>query len=240
MPKQLIDIHQHLVYGLDDGADSRHKMLKMLAASEKQGISYVFATAHVQPGRKPFKADLYKERVEQANEWLSKAGKKLKVLYGAEVFYSREVLGELDKGAIPTMNGTDYVLVEFHPSVEYMDLYNGLREIANGGYLPILAHMERYRCLHVKTKEKIAELRIFRAGMQMNSNTIIRGDRLFGGSFINTVMKNKLVDYIASDAHGMKSRPVNLLDGYDTVAAKYGRSFAEEIFCKNQLKAFID
>ena len=72
--------------------------------------------------------------------------------------------------------GSHYILVEVLPSVRYEELYKGLRRLASGGYTPILAHMERYRCLYKET-DRLDELRDLGVCLQVN------GASLFGGVF---------------------------------------------------------
>lgn len=231
---RMIDIHQHLIYGIDDGANSREKMYGMLTDAKDQGIRYVFATPHIQPGRTEFPAEYYKNTVQELNEWAAKKGLKIEVLYGAEILYTRKTLDELDTGAVPTMNGTEYVLTEFLPEVEYSELFRALREYANGGYSPILAHMERYKCLYEHTRDRIEELRSFHVRFQMNANTAVRREGVFGKGFVKKVLKNDWVDYIASDAHGRSMRPVNLLKGYKAVESQFDSEKADRLFGGNQ------
>ena len=230
----MIDIHQHLLWGIDDGADSAKTMYRMLLKASKAGIDTVFATAHARPGKIPFPKERYLQRIRDAKEIAAQKELKLQIGMGAEVLYSGQALKELNEGLIPTLNGTEFVLVEFYIDSTYSQILDGLRELSNEGYCPILAHVERYDCLIKQTEEKVQELKNFRVRLQMNAGTVIRNDRLFSDKTVKTMLKNDSIDYISSDAHGDSIRPINLSDAYRIICKKYGTERAEKLFEGNQ------
>lgn len=77
---------------------------------------------------------------------------------GNEVMYFPDMVKYLDSGSITTMNGGRYVLVEYKPNASYHNVYSGLQQILYGGYLPVLAHVERLDCL-IDEWDKLEELK---------------------------------------------------------------------------------
>ena len=120
------------------------------------------------------------------------------------------------------------------PEVKVDELFRALRELANGGYKPILAHVERYYCLQDKP-EMIQELRQLGILIQMNAKTVLSSRGLFGGkSLIRKLLKEDQVDFVATDAHNTSSRPICLRAAYDFLEKHYGKEKADMLTWKNQ------
>ena len=235
MSHGLIDIHQHLVYGVDDGAKTWDDTVAMMMEAEKQGIERIIATSHALPGRAHFDYDGYLDKLDEINQYAEQQGWRIRLLPGAEIYYTSKALKKLDAEAIPTLNGSRFVLVEFIPEVKADELFRAMRELANGGYNPILAHVERYYCLQDK-QEVIQDLRRLGVLIQMNAKTVLQSKGLFGGkSYIRKLLKEGIVDFVATDAHNTSSRPVCLKDAYDFLEKYYGEEKADALTWKNQL-----
>ena len=230
----MIDIHQHFLWGLDDGADSAAEMRKMLLEAADSGISHLFATVHVRPGREHFRAETYCERLQEAEDFIAKKKLGITVCPGAEILYSSKALPYLDEGRIPTMNGTRFILVEFYPDEDFSSIRGALRALLNGGYKPILAHTERYVCMEKDTVKKLEDLKYDGAKLQVNSGAVLQSSRLFGNPFPGKLLKSGMIDYVASDAHGAKKRPNTLKEAYPVTVKKLGKEKAEKLFSGNQ------
>lgn len=235
MSHGLIDIHQHLVYGVDDGPKTWEDTEAMLRDAEKQGVGIIIATPHVFPGRVHFNYDAYLEKLNSINEYAWQRGWRIRLFPGAEIYYTSKALKKLDDCAIPTMAMSRLVLVEFEPETKADEIFRALREISNGGYKPILAHVERYIYLQEKP-EMIREMRDMGILIQMNASTVLSSKGLFGGkSLVRKLLKEDVVDFVATDAHNMSSRPVCLKAAYDFLAKNYGRDKADLLTWKNQV-----
>lgn len=235
MSHGLIDIHQHLVYGVDDGPKVWEDTLAMLDTAEKQSVERIIATSHAFPGRAHFDYDGYLDKLDEINQYAAKQGWKIRLLPGAEIYYTSKALKKLDAEDIPTLAGSQFVLVEFIPEVKADELFRAMRELANGGYHPILAHVERYYCLQEKP-EVLQDLRRLGVLIQMNAKTVLQSKGLFGGkSYIRKLLKEDNVDFVATDAHNSSSRPVCLKDAYDFLEKYYGKEKADQLTWKNQM-----
>lgn len=235
MEHGLIDIHQHLVYQMDDGPKTWEETEAMLQEAEKQGIRRIIATSHAFPGRVHFEYDEYLDKVNAINRFAKQKGWTIRLFPGAEIFYSSHALHKLDVDDIPTLAMSQYVLVEFYPEVKADELLHAMRELANGGYKPILAHVERYSCLQDKP-ELLQELRYLGVMIQMNARTVLESNGIFGGKrYIRKLLKEGIVDFVATDAHNTSSRPVCLRNAYEFLEKHYGREMADRLTWKNQL-----
>lgn len=235
MTQGLIDIHHHLVYGVDDGPKTWEDTETMLCAAEEQGIETIIATPHVFPGRVHFHYDAYLDKLNSINEYAWQKGWRIRLFPGAEIYYTSKALEKLDACAIPTLAMSRFVLVEFEPETKAEEIFRALRELSNGGYKPILAHVERYIYLQEKP-EMIREMRDLGILIQMNASTVLSSKGLFGGkNFIRRLLKDGIVDFVATDAHNMSSRPVCLRAAYDFLEKHYGKGKADLLTWKNQV-----
>lgn len=149
--EKYIDIHSHILPRVDDGSSDMKQTLEMLKIAYRDGVRTVIATPHYKEGRYENRAaDLtavFSNVKEQAKELLP----DLKLYLGCEIYYSHESISLLEKGWIPTLAGSKYILVEFSPMKDFKFIKNALQECLFAGYLPILAHVERYQCFQGKT-----------------------------------------------------------------------------------------
>ena len=137
---KIIDVHAHILPGVDDGSENWNESIEMLRMAYEQGIRTIIATPHYHQGQ-----DI--ERLKETTGILRQEAQKLDPEYGIflgqELMDSEGILDELRKGRALTMAGSRYVLIEFLPNVSYSRLYQRLRQLQGAGYIPILAHAER-------------------------------------------------------------------------------------------------
>lgn len=233
-----VDLHNHLLFKMDDGAASMKETAQMLLAAEKDGIRKLIATPHAQPGKHAFDYAGYLDKLRYVNEFCMAKGLQVVVYPGAEILYSESALRQLDDKLIPTLADGRHILVEFHTDVEFMQVFHAVRGLSNAGYVPVLAHIERYECL-VREPEQIAEIRSqLNVRMQMNCSTIIRHQGLRMGRFVKRVLADRLIDYVATDAHNTTSRPICMLACYKKLEKRYGKEYASALTLRNQAEIF--
>lgn len=166
----IIDIHSHILPGIDDGARDFAESCQMLRIAAAQGISTVIATPHYFGRKGPPKLDEMEEAAEKIMEEIRREYPDFTICLGQETYYHEELPLRLKEGKAFTMAGSRYVLVEFDPMVPYMYLFRGIRELLCGGYRPILAHVERYRCL--RREDFFWELKRSGCLLQMNYSSL--------------------------------------------------------------------
>ena len=224
----LIDMHHHLIYGIDDGAKSFEGTEKMIRDAVKNQIAVIVTTPHITPGQEPFPYDAYKARLEETRRYLKEKGIPLRLYTGAEILYTPNTCYMLMDGKVPTMAGTQYVLVEFSPDDPYQHIADALKNISAAGYIPIIAHAERYDCL--KKPDQLRRLRRdCNALVQMNAKTVIRKHRFFRERYIRRILEEGLVDFISSDSHDMPGRSNHMLEAYERLAEDLGEARARKL-----------
>lgn len=144
---EYIDIHAHILPGVDDGSRDRNESRAMLLSAYNQGIRRIIATPHHSRRRGS-------EGVVQLTEEMAVMAREIDpdfaIYPGQETFYFDGLDAALKEGRALTLAASRYVLVEFDPGVAYQVLYQGIRRLTMARFVPVLAHVERYRCMYEK------------------------------------------------------------------------------------------
>ena len=229
MAKRFTDIHHHLLYGIDDGPESSRKMYAMLRRAEEQGVNRIVATPHVTPGVKRFNRKQYDKALQDARDYCARKGFDIEIFEGAEILYTDQSCRHLQEDRVPTLAGTDRVLVEFSPDVRFERMREALRRLASGGFSPVVAHVERYQCLvrwPARAERLKDEINIY---YQVNCSTIIRCKGFFVRRFMRRMLDYELIDAVASDAHNTTSRPLQMRKAWSILRRDYGSEYARQL-----------
>lgn len=173
MNQVLTDIHQHLIWGMDDGANSRETMFSMLREAHRQGIKTIVATSHAEPGFQPFDIESYTERLAEAQDFCKSENLDLQVLRGAEIAWTYQTPMALRQGRVPTIGGTDYVLIELWRDISWQAATDAANQLTRAGYCPVLAHPERYLAFLWSPKKALRFRHETGTLLQVNANTIL-------------------------------------------------------------------
>lgn len=145
----------------------------------------------------------------------------------------------LSDGQCLTMAKTRYALTEFSPSQHFPYIRDAVCELTAQGYLPILAHVERYECLEGRM-DRIEELSDRGAYLQANADSILKTVGVFDDKFLKKLLKMEYIDFIGSDSHDLKSRPPSLSRCADYIQKKFNREYAERILFQNPKRLLED
>ena len=229
MNMQLTDIHQHLLWGLDDGAKTAEVMQGMLHQAHQQGIGKIAATCHICPGIMPFDSGLYRERLAQAQAYCHQQGLDVSVYPGAEIAWTYQALDALRQGRIPKLGDTDYVLLELWRDASFLEAKDAVRSLISGGYCPVLAHVERYRCFSWFPQQALRFREETGALFQVNAATLLQPQSLTEKRFIRLLLKQQALDAVASDAHSLDWRPINLRAAHEWLMRHTDEDYAREL-----------
>lgn len=223
---RLTDIHQHLLWGMDDGADSPESMYAMLREAARQGIETIAATCHAQPGIHPFDIGCYNERLQEAQRYCAAEELPVRVVSGAEVAWTYQTSNALLQGRLPTLGDTDYVLLELWGDISWQSAKDAILQMMRAGYCPVLAHVERYRCFRWSPKQALRLREETGALFQVNASSLLKPHSLTEMRFIRTLLGEYGIDAIATDAHGHPGRPINLRAAHDWLLKKTDMDYA--------------
>lgn len=229
MKQELTDIHQHLLWGIDDGADSREIMYSMLREAQRQGIKTIVATSHARPGLQPFDMGLYTERLTEAQCFCKAEDLGICVLPGAEIAWTHQTPLALRQGRISTMGGTDYVLLELWRNISWQAAQDAVKQLTRAGYCPVLAHPERYLAFIRSPKKTLQFRNETGALLQLNADTVLSPRNYWERRFTEYLLKEGAVDAIASDAHDCINRPVNMEAAYQWLTIHTDAAYAKEL-----------
>lgn len=222
------DLHQHVLWALDDGARTLEETLAMLRASVRDGARVIAATPHALPGVRPFDLPLYEARLAQVRALCRQEGLPLQLLSGAEIHYTPMTERFLKEKKIPTLGGTEYALIEFSPDVSFNVLQDAANSLCRGGYVPIFAHVERYACFRRAPGRAVRLRREWDIRYQVNAGSLFGGLRAH--FLISRLLSAGAVDLIASDAHDCAVRPPDVLRAaYERLCARCSPAYASAL-----------
>lgn len=224
----MIDSHCHMLPGVDDGAKDEAMALAMIEKSANDGVTHIILTPHF---RKFDEGKRLKQIAVFENLKLSvkQKGIPIELYLGKEVYYKDNLLEQTKNLAI---DSSPYVLIEFSTTRE-QNIEEIIFNLKVSKLKPIVAHVERYPYLK---KEDYHQIRLTGGLLQVNAGAI-KGFEGFGKRrLVKFLLKNQLVDIVASDAHNLTNRKPNLKNAYKTVSKKYGKAYADLIFFENPKK----
>ena len=228
---ELTDIHSHILPGLDDGVRTIEETMQVLRGAQKQKITRMILTPHYHPDRYPVSGALVYEVLEEVKDRCKKEGIGIELFAGQECFYYTGLVQKLMDREILTLAESSYVLVEFDPNSSFLHIQNGLINLREHGYEPILAHAERYRVL--KAENEFARLKEYGFFMQMNYDSIIRKTDLFSRKIWNNRFRSGEIEFLGSDCHGQRFRPLHVDRAYRWMERKTDEKALKKIIVSN-------
>lgn len=232
---RFIDIHAHILPGVDDGSGSMDETVRMLQIAQEQQIEIIIATPHYAAGAKNSPVEQLKQVREQVQAEAYKINQDMRILLGNEIYYSGSVLDALKAQEALTLADSRYVLVEFSTRESYDVIFKGLGEIINSGYIPVVAHIERYRCFY-KHEYLISDLIKSGCYIQMNCDSIIGGIFNSEAVYHRKLINQGLVHLVGSDCHDDKQRIPCMMSAWSTLQKKCDEGLVSQIFSRNPFK----
>jgi hypothetical protein len=234
----MIDIHSHIVFDVDDGPKTIEDSRALLEESYRQGVRTIISTSHRRKGMFETPEAKIEENFKQVQELAKEIADDLTILYGAEIYYTSDILDKLEQGKIPRLADSQYALIEFSMITPYKEIHTALSNVLRLGVTPVVAHIERYHCLE-NDKKKVRDLINMGCYTQINSSSVLK-PKLFGDTYkfmkkrAQFFLEKDLVHFVASDMHNLNPRPPYMQEAYQIISKKYGKSHAEQLFRKNQ------
>lgn len=225
---QIIDIHTHILPEVDDGADSIDEAIELLELAKRNGTKAIVLTPHLPNDKLDDLVYNEKFNVFASNPKVKDIG--IKLYTGAENFCTRSTIKNIAQKQLITINNTKYVLIEFMQNEHFSFMSECVETLFSEGYIPILAHIDRYFYLQ-RNAEAVIELKDRGCIIQMNSNSLICGG--LRERFADWIFSNELADVVASDAHNMFSRTSNLSLAYEELSHRYSFTYAERLLENN-------
>lgn len=224
-----VDIHNHSLYGIDDGPKSQAEMQRMLDDAYAGGTRVICFTPHLHPGMFPTDDSSREAAFLAAKEYANSKYPEMELFLAGELRYSRNCMNWFCESRFGCM-GLKSVLVDFSADETEKRILQGIHDLLRHGYLPILAHAERYKNL------PLAQIEALR-----RNDVLIQTDTksFFGGFGFKTklrakhMLKKDLIDIISSDAHDCSRRPADMRECYQYIKEKKGAAYAQALCASN-------
>ncbi len=221
----LIDLHSHILPGLDDGAPTVEVSLAMARAAVENGVTVLACTPHIMPGVWNNSGPQIRQAVEALKAVLADNGVNLNLTTGADVHIAPNLVGAIRSGQVLTLHDTRYVLLELPHHIAPPRADTCFMQLLDAGYVPIFTHPERLSW--VQTRYNLI-VRLFEAGvwMQITAGSLIGRFGKRAQLLSERMLRDGFVHILASDAHNLKSRPPNLASGWEAARSIVGEDEA--------------
>ncbi|WP_078378863.1 tyrosine-protein phosphatase [Sutcliffiella halmapala] len=218
----MIDIHCHILPNLDDGAKHLTESIEMAHQAVSEGITSIIATPHHQNGKYNNTKEEILQYVEQLNGILQKEMIDLTILPGQETRIYGEILEDYERGEILTLNNSDkYLFIEFPSNHVPRYTQKLLYDIQLQGITPIIVHPERNSEI-IENPGILYELVKKGACTQVTATSLVGGFGKNIKKFSFELIEANLTHFIASDAHGLKTRKFNMREAFALVEKQFG------------------
>ena len=210
----MIDIHTHVIPNVDDGSKSLETSIAMIKHEISIGVDTIICTPHHIYTRYEKSVEEIKRQFNLLVQEVEKENLPIKLYLGQEIYFTHKenILQMLKEGKLLTLNNSNRVLLEFSFHREPEDLLDIIYNFNVNGYQVIIAHVERYEWM---TYPKVVALRSEGALIQINSDSYLGYTSWKEKRFVRKLLKNNLVDYVASDTHSF--RPSTLDKSYKKI-----------------------
>ena len=235
--KFVVDTHCHILPGLDDGSGSFETTLEMLKIAEAEGITHMVATPHFKYNHRNASAKTVEETFEKVKNQIAENDINIELYLGNEVMFFNDLQNCFEEQKFRTLNGTEFLLTEFYPDDEFMNIRRGLETVSEAGLIPVLAHAERYKALtgHFANAEVLSDMGVL---ISVNASSVIGESGFKIKRFVKKLLKNKLVSFVATDSHDNETRAPYFKECRDYLYSKYDEEYVDRILFKNAFELF--
>jgi protein-tyrosine phosphatase len=225
----LVDIHSHVLYGVDDGARTLEDSIAMVQMAAASGTTDLVVTPHANLEFR-FQPEVIQERLA---EIAAATGEALQLYSGCDFHLSHEnITDAISNPAKYTIDHKCYLLVEFSDLLIFHNTPEIFARLLDAGMIPIITHPERNALL----RQRIDQIA---AWVEAGSRVQITGQSLLGGfggrarEFCESLLDRGLAHFVASDAHDREYRPPKLDEAYAWLKKKYGDPLAQALCVTN-------
>ncbi len=231
------DIHAHILPGIDDGCRDLSQSLSLIESAIENGVSNIILTPHFlsgdlkeSPDRKMIESGVAELR-KYMDGYLERPD-RINIFAGSEVRLSPFLPSLLDRDDLLLKLSPGHMLIDISFLVFPPYLFDMLFKLRIGGITPIFAHPERYRFLSGKT-DMVRKIKDAGCLIQIDNSSLVNKNDNDTYSFAARLLKEGLVDLIASDCHYAPGRYSNFMPAYRMLAKLLGKKEAERIAIEN-------
>lgn len=217
----MLDLHCHMLPGIDDGAVDLEMSLAMARIAANDGIRTVACTPHIYPGLYENTASGIRAAVVAFQAELDEREIPLHLLVGADVYLEPDLAGSIKAGRVPTLAGSRYLLLEPPHHVAPPHLEESVFQLMLAGYVPVITHPERLSWIedHYPVFERLAKAGSW---MQITAGSVTGRFGRRPKYWAERMLDEGLAHILATDSHHPRHRPPLLAEARDAAASRVG------------------
>lgn len=229
---RFLDLHCHILPGVDDGAGSTGTAMKMLQLEHDEGVRKIYLTPHYIYNNNSYTYGSLEKAFENLCNQAAGVFPDIELRLGNEIYYEPSVIDMLRSGDIHTMGGSRYILTEFSTAADRREILAALREYTSLGYRVIIAHAERYVRI-AGNLDAIDEIIDAGAKLQCNTQAVTSGFFDHEGRWADKLVRSGRVSYLGTDAHNTHERKPEYRKCAEWIRKKVSGEYAERLLNGN-------
>ncbi|MEM1113562.1 MAG: CpsB/CapC family capsule biosynthesis tyrosine phosphatase [Pseudomonadota bacterium] len=234
----MIDLHCHMLPGIDDGAPDLATALEMARIAVADGITVTACTPHIYQGMFDNTHEGIREACDSFRSELAKAAIPLQITYGADIQIVPDLVEGLDNGRLPTLNGGRYFLFEPPHHIAPPGMLDLVHSVLVAGYVPVITHPERLSYVE-DYYEQFRQAHAMGAWLQLTGGSVIGRFGKHVQQISRRFLSDGLTHLLASDAHNTGNRDPELSEAREAAAELVGAAEAERLVL-HRPQAIID
>ncbi len=229
----MIDMHIHILPGVDDGSRNLEMSLEMASIAAETGVHSIITTPHCYRGRYENYATKQLQQVwDRLHSAIRKNGIPIHLYQGMEIMACDDLPELLKNGSVWTLNGTRYFLMEFEFDEDPRYCRKIISSCIKAGYFPVIAHPARYYFVQ-NDPQIVFEWYTLGCAIQLNKESLLGLNGRKAEEISNSLMRHGLVSCVASDAHRTYWRNTDMSQLHEFLLENYGEEYTYMVLEEN-------